>query len=578
MKLPGSGRGLRALAGLAILFVAAPYVLRVAKQGARADEPRYFAIKGAKVVPVSGPAIEGATVVIAKGLIAAVGKDAAIPPEAWVIEGKDLTVYPGLVDAMSDIGLAVPEASAQAGAGRARAGGPVTPEMLSKGPQDRPASTPWEDAADALKADDKKIETWRSGGFTTALAAPKTGLFPGQGAVIDLAGARPGDLVVKPHATVQVTLNPAGGFFGFPGSLMGAISYIEQVYLDERQDAEAQRIYGGSARGNERPEYDRVLRALEAAQQAGEPVLIPANTAPQILRGLWLADRIHAQPFLYGVQQGYAPGVPDALAAKKSVALVNAKWPEKEKDADPEAEEPLRTLRFRDRAPGTPAALEKAGVTFAFYDGGLAGPKDMLKNVKKAIDAGLAADAALRALTLSAAEIYGVSDRLGSIETGKIANLVVTDGDLFNEKTKIKFVFVDGRKFEIREAEKPKEAPKGDLTGKWSITISSEQGPMQATAELTMAPGGSVTGTVTHPFGSSTVKTGSLSGNTFSITIAVDAGEGANDYTFSGTLEGDTIKGSINGPDFSAEFTGTRPGGGSRERSGESRSQGDDHE
>ncbi|HXZ11413.1 MAG TPA: hypothetical protein VEG64_03385, partial [Candidatus Sulfotelmatobacter sp.] len=164
------------------------------------------------------------------------------------------------------------------------------------------------------------------------------------------------------------------------------------------------------------------------------------------------------------------------------------------------------------------------------------------------------------------------------IEAGKIANLVVTDGELFNEKTKIKFVFVDGRKFEIKEEEKPKEAPKGDLTGKWSITISSDQGPMQATAELTMAPGGSVSGTVTHPFGSSTINTGSLSGNSFSITITVDAGEGPNDYTFSGTLEGNTIKGSINGPDFSAEFTGTRPGGGSAERDGTTGSGEDDHE
>ncbi len=569
---------LRALAGVAVLIAAAPYASRVAERAARADEPRFFAIKGAKVVPVSGPAIDGATVVIAKGLITAVAKDAPIPPEAWVIDGKDLTVYPGLVDALSDIGLGIPEAPAQ-GAPRGRAAGPtVSPEMISKGPQDRPASTPWEDAADALKLDDKKIENWRSGGFTTALAAPKTGLLPGQGAIIDLAGARPGDLVVKPDATVQVTLNGPGGFFGFPGSLMGSISYIEQVFLDAQQDAEAQRIYGSAVRGIERPEYDRVLRALEDAQKAGEPVLLPANTAPQILRGLWLADRIHTAPFLYGVQQGYAPGVAEALAAKKAVALVNAKWPEKEKDADPDAEEPLRTLRFRDRAPSTPAALEKAGVRFAFYDGGLTGPKDMLKNVKKAIDAGLAPDAALRALTLSAAEIYGVSDRLGSIETGKIANLVVTDGDLFNAKTRMKFVFVDGQKFEIKEEEKPKEAPKGDLTGKWSITISSDQGPMQATADLTMASGGSVTGTVTHPFGTSTIKTGSLSGNTFSITITVDAGGGANDYTFSGTIEGSTIKGSVNGPDFSAEFTGTRPSGGSAGESAAPRSQEDDHE
>src|SRR5207247_2016001 len=97
------------------------------------------------------------------------------------------------------------------------------------------------------------------------------------------------------------------------------------------------------------------------------------------------------------------------------------------------------------------------------------GAEDILKAVKKSIDVGLAPDTALRALTLSAAEIFGVSDRLGSVENGKIANLVVTDGDLFEEKTKIKMVFVDGRRFEIREPEKPKEPPKGDITGKWKL-------------------------------------------------------------------------------------------------------------
>jgi len=573
MNLPGSGRGLRRAAGFTLALAALACSYWAAERGAAAEEPRYFAIKNAKVVPVSGPVVDGATVVIANGLISAVGKDVPIPAEAWVIDGKDLTVYPGLMDALTDVGLAVAEPPQPGGGGRGRPRG-ITPEMLSKGPQDRPASTPWVDAADEVKPDDKKVEAWRSGGFTTALTAPTKGLFPGQGAVIDLAGARPGDMVVKPDASVQVTLNAPGGFYGFPGSLMGAIAYIEQVYLDVQQDEEARRIYGAVPRANERPEYDRVLRALEAAQHSGEPVLIPANTAPQILRGMWLARRIHAHPFLYGVQQGYAPGVAEALAEQKAIALVNAKWPEREKDADPDAEESLRTLRFRDRAPGTPAALEKAGVRFAFYDGGLAGPKDMLKNVKKAIDAGLAPDAALRALTLSAAEIYGVSDRMGSIEPGKIANLVVTDGDLFAEKTKIKYVFVDGNKFEIKEAEKPKEPPKGDLTGKWSIAISGQQ-PMQATADLAMSPGGAVTGSITHPFGTSTVDAGYLSSNSFSITITADGGEGPHDYTFSGTLEGNSIKGSINGPDFSAEFTGTRPGSG---QGGDARSQGDGHE
>jgi imidazolonepropionase-like amidohydrolase len=112
-------------------------------------------------------------------------------------------------------------------------------------------------------------------------------------------------------------------------------------------------------------------------------------------------------------------------------------------------------LRFRDRAPGSPAALAKVGVKFAFSSGGIADPKEIQKNVRKAAAAGLSSDAALRAFTLDAAEILGVADRMGSIEPGKIANLVIADGDLFAEKTKVKHVFVDGRHFEVHEVETP---------------------------------------------------------------------------------------------------------------------------
>jgi hypothetical protein len=185
------------------------------------------------------------------------------------------------------------------------------------------------------------------------------------------------------------------------------------------------------------------------------------------------------------------PGTIDFLeaeiAAKKIPVLVDLKWPEAEKDSDPDDVPSLRTLRFRDRAPSTPAAFAKAGVRFAFYSGATTNPKDLLKAAKKSIDAGLAPDVALRAMTLSPAEIFGVADRLGSIEKGKVANLVITDGDLFNEKTKIKFVFVDGRRFEIREPEKPKDPPKGDITGKWKLSYTTPEGAEESTADLTMA-------------------------------------------------------------------------------------------
>jgi imidazolonepropionase-like amidohydrolase len=408
-------------------------------------EPRYFAVRNARIVPVSGPVIENGTVIIAKGLIQSVGTGVAIPPEAWVIDGKGLTVYPGLIDAGTNLGLAQDDDAKKRGAGPS-----------ASGPEDRPAATPWRVAADELKTDDKRIESWRNAGFTTALSVPEGGIFPGQATVIDLAGERPGDYVVRHRAVVPLSFKPVGGFFGFPDSLMGTIAYVRQVLDDSAWYTQAEPIYQANPTKTERLPYDRTEYVLSRALQNNELVLLPANNSIQIIRALRLADEWKVRAVLYGGQQGYA--VAAALVASKIPVLVSLKWPERAKDGDPEAEQTLRELRFRDRAPGTPAALAKAGVKFAFYSDGIATPKDIFKSLKKATDAGLAPDAALRALTLDAADILGLSDRLGSIAPGKIANLVVTDGDIFNEKTKVKHVFVDGRWFVIHEETPPEKS------------------------------------------------------------------------------------------------------------------------
>jgi Amidohydrolase family len=419
------------------------------------DGPRYFAVVNARIVTGTGTVIDGGTVVIAKGLIQAVGANVAVPPEAWVIDGKGLTVYPGLIDAGTDLGLPKEEGSegTQTGRGRRRA---APSGEIAKGPQDRPGTTPWRVAADELKTDDKRIETWRNAGFTTTLTVPDGGIFPGQATVIDLAGDRPGDYVVKAMATLPISFKPIGAWWGFPDSLMGTVAYVRQVFDDSNWYAQAEPVYEANVTKFERLPYDRTERVIARGERDKEIILLPANNSVQILRALRLADEWKINAVLYGGQQGYE--VAGAIAAKKMPVLVSLKWPERDKDADPDAEQTLRDLRFRDRAPSSPAALAKAGVKFAFYSGGLSTPKDILKNVKKAVDAGLAPDAALRAFTIDAAEILGVGDRLGSIAPGKIANLIVTDGDLFNEKTKVKQVFVDGRWFEVHE-EPPAEKP-----------------------------------------------------------------------------------------------------------------------
>ncbi len=114
----------------------------------------------------------------------------------------------------------------------------------------------------------------------------------------------------------------------------------------------------------------------------------------------------------------------------------------------PDADEPIRELRARAQASKTPGSLEKAGVLFAFSSGGIQQPRDFVRNAARAVKDGLSPDAAVRALTINAARIAGAADRLGSLEKGKIANVIVTDGDLFEDRTRVVHVFVDGRKVE----------------------------------------------------------------------------------------------------------------------------------
>jgi hypothetical protein len=549
----------RCVFALAFAFTFFALLAAAPQMRAQGGEPQYFAIRGAKVVPVSGPSLENATVVIAHGVITAIGKDVAIPPDAWIIEGKGLIVYPGLFDSFTDVGLPAAPAPAPGGAGEGGGRRAAPTGEISRGPEDRPGTTPWRSAADEVSLSDKRIETWRNGGFTTVVSAPKGGMFPGQAAVLDLAGDRASELVVKTPVAIPVSLQPSGGFGNFPGSLMGALAYVHQVWIDTDWSAAALAIYEKNPRGVARPRYDRTEAVLGEAIEDHTLVLIPANNSIQLRRALELADRWNVVGVIYGGQMAYEVAGEIGASKRKMPVLVNLKWPEAEKDTDPDERPSLRTLRFRDKAPSSPAALAKAGVPFAFYSGGITAPKDILKAAKKSIDAGLAPDAALRALTLTPAEIFGVADRTGSIETGKIANLVVADGDLFEEKTKIKMVFVDGKRFETHEPEKPKDPPKGNMTGKWKLEYTSPEGPEESTLDLEMATDGTLSGTTTSKRGTTSIISGYLSVDKFSFTINIPIEGNPTDVVFSGTFDGTTLKGNIDVLGYSIEFTGTKP-------------------
>jgi len=437
----------RSRIGLATLGAVAVYcALPDCVEAQGPGQPPQVAIQNARIVTVSGHVFNNGTIVMEDGLITAVGGNVQLPEGAWVIDGEGLTVYPGLVDAMSTVGL---PASLRLPEGGSRGGGGAEgqePAPHSWGPEDRPATFSWLNAADELTLEDERIEMWRSAGFTSVLATPERGLFPGRSAFINLYGERPRDMVVNTPIALRINWEGGPGHRGFPGSLFGGISYVKQTFLDAGHYDQAWRIYNNSPTGITRPEYDRALEPLREAMNVGRYVMLPGTWGYEVQRAVTIGEQMGVNTLIYGAHGGYE--VADELAEKSIPVLLNVNWPEPPENGDPDAEPALRVLRFRDRAPTTPGVFEDAGVQFAFYSGG-ASPSDLMANVRKSIALGLSQEAAVRAFTLSPAELFGVSDRLGSLDVGKIANLTVTDGDLFAHETSVKMVFVDGVRFEV---------------------------------------------------------------------------------------------------------------------------------
>jgi len=222
-------------------------------------------------------------------------------------------------------------------------------------------------------------------------------------------------------------------------------------------------------------------------------------------------------------------------------------------------------LRARVDAPKLAGKLAQAGVKFAFADGGLSTWSDYLGNASRTAENGLSADQAVRALTLTPAEILGVSDRLGTIEVGKIANLTVTRGDLLAGH--VAHLFIDGSLVEVRAQT---TAAASAITGAWTLTVTTDEGDRQVTATLQQV-GDQLRGTIQGAMGSSPINNGSIAADgsvKFSATVTMAGG--TEEATFTGTIAANVMRGTmavVGHPQ--SPFIGSRPeaaGGGRRGR------------
>jgi hypothetical protein len=566
-----SQKRILATVAVAVLLCA---VLWTTRAGAQRSRPGggvdVYAITNARIVTVSGPTIERGTVVIRDGLIAAVGAGVNTPPDARTIDGTGLTVYPGLIDASTALGIPRPTPTPGAGTGGqggfAGLFGQTLPSATSPNSTQLPGLQPEILAADIIRPGGPEIEAARNTGITTAQTAPRGNVFLGQSAVINLAGDSPQQMIVRSPVALYVGLNPIGGG-QYPGSLMGVFSSVRQMLLDARRFREANEIYERNPRGLRRPEQDKSLQALLPVLARQVPIVMQADREREIERALDLAQEFNLQLVINGGQEA------DRLAARLKASgvpvLLSLNFPRRAAAASPEADpEPLRVLRERVEAPKTAGRLAAAGVRFAFQSGGMTTMSDFLANAARAVDSGLSRDDAVRAMTLRPAEILGVSNQLGSIEVGKIANLTVTRGDLLARDRRVAHVFIDGRPVELRPAATATAAGGASASGTWTLNINlagsaNERQEFNATLSL-QQQGERLSGSLQGQLGSGSIASGTVNGADLSFTVPITLPAPASQTTdaiFNGTIAGGEMRGTVQVVGRgSGTFTGTRAG------------------
>jgi hypothetical protein len=390
-------------------------------------------IANARIEVGNGQLIDSGSILISDGKIQQIGDSITPPADADVLDAKGMTVYPGFFDAYCTRGLKLPEWPTVL---RRDIRTQAPPNMDS---DNKKGLRPELKASDCLDFANN-VNDWLAAGFTSVYLAPASGTFRGQGALLDLsADAKTLEL---PAFGQLIAFSTAGGE-GYPGSLLGFIAFIRQCLLDAQRYTQLAK-----------PEKSDWMEALKPLVEGRTPAVFQADSEREIWRALNICDEFRLLPILAGARDGFRQI--DHIKSSGAKLLVSvAIGPEPSKtppagetsDATPQEVLNERWDRWHERALNA-VELSKAGVEFALCSDGDAG--GFLTNVRRLIKLGLDRSAALKALTVDAARIFGVQDRLGTVEKGKIANLILMSGD-FADSGEVKYAIVNGVKYEIKK-------------------------------------------------------------------------------------------------------------------------------
>jgi imidazolonepropionase-like amidohydrolase len=297
-----------------------------------------FAITNAQISTVSGPNLSRGTVVVRNGLIESIGENAKVPADARVIDGTGLIVYPGFIDTYTSLGLAAaptPQRSPGQQIQVAQAVATAQPASNSNYPD---GLQPGENAAEQLRAGEAQFETNRNAGFTTVLTVPRSGIFNGQSAIINLAGDSVSSMILRAPFAEHVTLTPLRTG-GFPASLMGAFAALRQMLLDAQRFQEVRKIYDKNPRGIKRPDADASLAAIIPILNGEMPIVLNANSEIEIIRALDLVREFNLKAIIAGGFEAWK--VADRLKAQNVPVLLSLNYPKSTTAASPK---PMRKV------------------------------------------------------------------------------------------------------------------------------------------------------------------------------------------------------------------------------------------
>jgi hypothetical protein len=363
--------------------------------------------------------------------------------------------------------------------------------------------------------------------------------------------------VVK--APVALHMGYQGVAGRYPGTLLGVIAYERQQFYDAQRHGILMDRYKAGQRGVPRPSYDADLDALVPVVRGQMPAFFAASNENEIRRAIDIAKEFDLKLTIVGATEGFR--ALDVLKGARPVvvsvdfpqAVEVTGWAYRGAQRRELNDSATRDAAIRKILEANAATLNRAGVRFALAPGALK-PNDFIANVHKAIAAGLPREVAVEALTIRAAEIAGVADQLGSIEQGKIADLVVSDGPPLADNARIRTVFVDGIDYDVappapagRNAQRAGSGrgaggEMAQVAGTWTLTVNGPQGAVTSTLTMTQT-GDALDGQMISQFGNAAISDGRVNGRTVSWIASFQISGERTTVNFEGEVDGNRMTG-----------------------------------